>query len=90
MQKLTSMWKNMSKNGTIYYSGKLGNVSLIAFENVKQNDKQPDITIYVKDEVKKQESVGSYTEEETNESLNTELDPFEDFGEFVETDNLLD
>lgn len=82
MQRLVSMWKNMSKNGTIYYSGKLGNVSLIAFENLKQNDKQPDITIYVRDEVKKQE--------ETNENLNTELDPFEDFGEFVETDNLLD
>lgn len=85
MQKLTSMWKNTSKNGTIYYSGKLGNVGLIAFENLKENEKQPDLIIYVKDEIKKTQK------EETDESLNTQSDPFEDFGEQIEIDdNFLD
>ena len=83
MQKLTSMWKNTSKNGTIYYSGKLGNAGIIAFENLKENEKQPDLIIYVKDEIKQA------PKEEKIED--TTYDPFEDFGEQIEIDdNFLD
>lgn len=81
MQRLLSLWKNTSKNGNAYYTGKIGNVGLIAFENNdKQNDKQPDLTIYVKEEQKE--------EVEKKENKDIENDPFAEFGEqVVEIDN---
>lgn len=80
MQRLLSLWKNTSKNGNVYYTGKLGNVSLIAFENNdKQNNKQPDLTIYVKEETKQ--------EEENTKTEEKEIDPFAEFGEQVEIDS---
>lgn len=79
MQRLLSLWKNTSKNGNVYYTGKLGNVGLIAFENNdKQNEKQPDLTIYVKEETK--ENVEKVEQESNN-------DPFEEFGEKVVNNN---
>lgn len=82
MQRLLSLWKNTSKNGNVYYTGKLGNVGLVAFENNdKQNDKQPDLTIYVKDEQKEEIEKKEKVEEIIN-------DPFEEFGEIVSTDLL--
>ena len=81
MQKIMSIWKNKSKNGNIYYSGKLGEVNIIGFENVKENEKQPDITFYIADEKKKE---APKKEEKTNESV------FEEFGEQVSIDEYLD
>lgn len=76
MQKLISLWKNQSKTGNIYYSGKLGELNIIGFENGnKTNEKQPDLTLYVADERKK---------EEKQEMVN---DPFQDFGDLVEVDD---
>ena len=82
MQRLLSLWKNTSKNGNVYYTGKLGNVGLVAFENNdKQNEKQPDLTIYVKEETKQEET----KQEENND------DPFAEFGEQIQVnDDMLD
>lgn len=77
MQRLVSLWKNTSKNGKVYYTGKLGNVGLVAFENDnKTNEKQPDLTIYIKEEQK---------EEETKITNNEDV--FEEFGNTVIIDN---
>lgn len=81
MQKLISIWKNKSKNGKIYYSGKLGEVNIIGFENVKENEKQPDIIFYVADEKKKE---APKKEEKAN------VDVFEEFGNQVSIDDYLE
>ena len=81
MQKIMSIWKNKSKNGNIYYSGKLGEVNIIGFENVKENKKQPDITFYIADE-KKKETL------KKEEKVDTSV--FEEFGEQVSIDEYLD
>ena len=81
MQKIISIWKNKSKNGNIYYSGKLGEVNIIGFENVKENEKQPDITFYIADEKKK---------ETTKKEEKASIDVFEEFGEQVSIDDFLD
>lgn len=79
MQKIFSVWKNTSKNGKTYYSGKLGDLQIIGFENIKENEKQPDIVFYVSDE----------KQEKKKEEPKT--DPFEDFGKEIEiTDDILD
>ena len=80
MQKLISIWKNKSKNGNIYYSGKLGEVNIIGFENVKENEKQPDIIFYVAEEKKK----------ETPKQEKASVDVFAEFGEQVSIDEMLD
>lgn len=80
MQRFFSIWKNKSKNGTTYYTGKLGDLKIIGFNNMKENENQPDVTFYVREETKK--------EDKTEEAEN---DPFEEFGEQIEVeDTLLD
>lgn len=79
MQKLISIWKNTSKNGKTYYSGKLGEVNIIGFENVKENEKQPDIIFYVAEEKKK----------ETPKKEKADTNVFEEFGQMVSIDNEL-
>lgn len=78
MQKIFSIWKNKSKNGNVYYSGKLGDLQIIGFENIKENEKQPDIVFYVSDE--KQEK----------KKEEPKSDPFEDFGNEINIDDFLD
>lgn len=80
MQRVFSIWKNKSKNGTTYYTGKLGDLSLIGFNNQKENEKQPDVTFYVREEQKKKDDATITTEELGN-------DPFEEFGESVSIEN---
>lgn len=81
MQKLISIWKNKSKNGNVYYSGKLGEVNIIGFENVKENEKQPDIVFYVAEEKKK---------ETPKKEEKASVDEFAEFGEQVSIDDMLD
>ena len=79
MQKLISLWKNESGKGNVYYTGKIGDVSLIAFENNnKTNEKQPDLTIYIKEEQKQKSS--------NNTSIKaSDIDEqFKNFGEQLE------
>ena len=84
MQRIFSIWKNESKNGTTYYTGKLGDLNVIGFTNKKENEKQPDITFYVKEQEKKKD-------ETTIKPDEIEIDPFEEFGEQVEIqDDVLD
>ena len=84
MQRVFSVWKNKSKNGTTYYTGKLGDLSLIGFNNQKENEKQPDVTFYVREEQKKKDETKITPDELSN-------DPFEDFGEEIEIqDNFLE
>jgi hypothetical protein len=83
MQRVFSIWKNKSKNGKTYYTGKLGDLSLIGFNNVKENEKQPDVIFYVREQQKKDETK-VYTKDLTN-------DPFEEFGDSVNVeDDMLD
>lgn len=84
MQRVFSLWKNESKNGNTYYTGKLGDLSIIGFQNQKENEKQPDLTFYVREEIKKKDNTTITTEELGN-------DPFEEFGEEIEIqDNFLE
>lgn len=83
MQKLISIWKNKSKNGNIYYSGKLGEVNIIGFENVKENEKQPDIIFYVAEE-KKQKNENKVEKQEK-----ASVDEFEEFGKMLNIDDEL-
>ena len=84
MQRVFSIWKNKSKNGTTYYTGKLGDLSLIGFNNQKENEKQPDVIFYVREEQKKKDNTKITTEELGN-------DPFEEFGDEIEIqDNFLE
>lgn len=80
MQKIMSIWKNKSKNGKTYYSGKLGEVNIIGFENIKENEKQPDIIFYVADEKKK---------ETPKKEEKASVDEFAEFGEQVSIDEEL-
>ena len=55
MKKLLSIWENQSKNGNIYYTGKLGEVELIGFRvKEKKSPKAPDIEFYVKEDKPKE------------------------------------
>jgi len=86
MKKFFSIWENQSKNGNIYYTGKLGELDLIGFKNTqKKNPKEPDITFYVKEDKPKKDETKVYTKDvETN-------DIFQDFGEQISIeDNMLD
>ena len=87
MQKLISLWKNESGKGNVYYTGKIGDVSLIAFENNnKTNEKQPDLIIYIKEETKQK-----VESKPTTIKANEVDDPFKDFGEQLEiNDQFLD
>ena len=85
MQKLISIWKNKNKNGKIYYSGKLGEVNIIGFENVKENEKQPDIVFYVAEEKKNAQK----NEKTVQKSEKASTNVFEEFGEQVSIDDYL-
>ena len=83
MQRVFSIWKNKSKNGTTYYTGKLGDLSLIGFNNQKENEKQPDVTFYVREETKKEDKT-TFKREDVSAA-------FEEFGDEIELkDDMLD
>ena len=85
MKKIISFWENQSKNGNIYYSGKLGELELIGFRvKEKKNPKSPDIEFYLKEDKPKSDNK-VYTK-------NIEAtDPFKEFGEQINIeDNMLD
>lgn len=80
MKKVISFWENQSKNGNIYYTGKLGELDLIGFRvKEKKNPKAPDIEFYLKEDKPKKDDTKIYTKD-----INTD-DIFVDV-----TDNLLD
>lgn len=83
MQRIFSVWKNESSRGNVYYTGKLGDLKIIGFENEKENEKQPDITFYVQEEKNfKQENNKTITKKEEDKN-----DPYEDFGNKISIDN---
>ena len=54
MIQLSALWKKDSKNGRTYYSGKLGDGRLLLFKNEKkQDEKQPDLILYIVAEEKR-------------------------------------
>lgn len=81
MKKFFSIWENQSKNGNVYYTGKLGEVELIGFRvKEKKSPKAPDIEFFVKEDKPK---------EKQPKSDNSNV--FKEFGESIEIDdNLLD
>lgn len=47
LESIFSMWKNVSKEGKVYFSGKFDGGKIIGFYNgKKQNPKEPDFRIY--------------------------------------------
>lgn len=90
MKKIISFWKNQSKNGNIYYSGKLGELDLIGFENnQKKNPKEPDIIFYLKEDkptTKNEKKSDTITHNDLQDD-----DPFTQYANEVEiTDDMLD
>ena len=86
MKKIISFWENQSKNGNVYYTGKLGELELIGFRNTKkQNPKAPDIEFYLKETKPKQNKNTVYAKDIKSN------DVFEEFGNEIDiTDQLLD
>lgn len=57
MIQLAAFWKKESKNKRTYYQGKLGNGRLLLFKNdKKENDKHPDLILYIVQDKGKQGS----------------------------------
>jgi uncharacterized protein (DUF736 family) len=55
MEQVFAMWKKQGKNGTTYFSGKLGEEWLVGFYNSKKkNPKEPDVRIYKQDNLKEE------------------------------------
>ena len=45
--KVASLWRNVSKNGAEYFTGKLGNLKIVIFANKeKKTDKSPDFSMF--------------------------------------------
>ena len=86
MKKVISFWENTSKTGTVYYTGKLGELELIGFRNTKkQNPKAPDIEFYLKETKPKQNKNTVYAKDIDSNSV------FEEFAKEIDiTDQLLD
>lgn len=56
MIKITGLWSNTDKNGNTYLSGKLGDANIKIFaNNYKQEDKHPDMIMYLDESKKKTE-----------------------------------
>ena len=63
MIKIASFWKRESKNNRTYYQGKLGSGRLLLFKNDKRdNDKAPDLILYIVQDKGKQGSSDSTQE----------------------------
>lgn len=75
MKRVFSVWKNESTNGNEYFTGKIGDLSIIGFYNTeKKNSKQPDLTFYVREEKGNTNAINdtndnSYSEFEENIEL---------------------
>ena len=83
MKKIFSIWENQSKNGNIYYTGKIGELDLIGFRvKEKKNPKSPDIEFFVKDDKPK--------EKQQTTIYQKDIDVNDMFTEVPITDNLLD
>jgi hypothetical protein len=66
--QIAGLWKNVSKDGTKYLSGNLGNGRLIAYPNKKKapDSKEPDYRLYIVDNprpAKKDESDDAKSED---------------------------
>jgi len=54
--QLSAFWKKTSKEGRIYYTGRLGNGRLLLFKNEKkESEKHPDLILYIVPENEKKE-----------------------------------
>ena len=48
--RLAGLWRNVSKSGEEYFTGKLGNLKIIIFANKqKQSDRAPDYNMYIEE-----------------------------------------
>ena len=59
MIKLTGLWRKESRDGGVFYSGKLGyNASLLIFRNKhKRSEKDPDLVLYLAKSEKKEKQL---------------------------------
>ena len=70
MKRVFSVWKNESTNGNEYFTGKIGDLSIIGFYNTeKKNSKQPDLTFYVREEKGNTNAIN-----DTNDNSYSEVD----------------
>ncbi len=52
MIQLAAFWMK-EKGDKVYYSGNLGNATVLLFQNNKTKDNQPDLIMYVAEPIKK-------------------------------------
>ena len=82
----TGLWERKSKQGNTYYAGKItiGDKTYLVnlFKNNKQNDKQPDYNIMLKDAPEK-------VEQETPQE-EPQVDIFAEFGKEIDNSDFLD
>lgn len=66
MEYKTGLWKKQSEKGTTYFNGKIKienkEYRITLFKNNKQNEKQPDFNIIIRENEKKKASSSDYEE----------------------------
>jgi uncharacterized protein (DUF736 family) len=71
--EILALWANESKNGTLYYTGHLNGLRVVAFPNTnKRNEKEPDLRIYVQAKPKE----GNTQQENNSDYEDAESIPF--------------
>jgi hypothetical protein len=79
MEIKTGLWKKQSKKGNSYYSGKIKiedkEYWVRIFKNNKENDKQPDLNLFLDKDIEVQKNPGQ-------DALDDQI--FKEFGEKVE------
>lgn len=48
MIKICGMWKSKSKDGKTYFSGSVGGVKYLLFQNNKTEENHPDVELFIK------------------------------------------
>ena len=85
MEYKTEIWKKQSEKGTTYFNGKIKigeqEYRITLFKNNKQNEKQPDFNIIIRENKQKNENTVQNKEDNTN--------VFEEFGKMINIDDEL-
>ena len=72
MVKLTSLWKNTSKNGDKYYSGYLQDSKILIFKNKSEKENSPYFDVFVcekQDKKKKEESTDDDDDDDDDDDI---------------------
>jgi hypothetical protein len=69
--ELMALWENTSAKGTKYWTGRLGNLRVVMFENGnRKSEKEPAMRVYVQEAQKKEDSANEdYTPPQEIDSI---------------------